>query len=169
MTFTSAKVCRVPLPDDPPFRSEVERYGEFSKSVNSSTIVHSCGAPSGRVRTCTGRWKEYPDSCTTTICWIRSPCPGSIYAALSLDAGERPEHQSDRIQDQRTADVGPPYPEGYEEIAQADIDKQAAKIAASLKKDGIEQEGLEKKEIVALIAYLQRLGTDIKKADVSAN
>jgi cytochrome c oxidase cbb3-type subunit I/II len=59
--------------------------------------------------------------------------------------------------------LGTPYPEGYEQIANEDLHLQAGIIAESLKKDGIEQEGLERKEIVALIAYLQRLGTDIKK------
>ena len=58
--------------------------------------------------------------------------------------------------------LGTPYPEGYEQIAIADAQKQAEQIAARLKKDGIEMDGLEKKEIVAMIAYLQRLGTDIK-------
>ena len=40
------------------------------------------------------------------------------------------------------------------------MEKQANKIAASLKKDGIET--LPDREIVALIAYLQRIGKDIK-------
>lgn len=56
-----------------------------------------------------------------------------------------------------------PYPEGYADQAVADLKKQAAQVAANLQKDGIDQEGIENKEIVALIAYLQRLGTDIKK------
>ena len=55
-----------------------------------------------------------------------------------------------------------PYGDGYEDQALDDLQAQAAEIAASLRKDGIEQENLENKEIVALIAYLQRLGTDIK-------
>jgi cytochrome c oxidase cbb3-type subunit I/II len=38
---------------------------------------------------------------------------------------------------------------------------QAKEIAASLKKDGIEVP--PNKEIIAMIAYLQRLGTDINK------
>ena len=41
--------------------------------------------------------------------------------------------------------------------------------AASLRADGIEQEGLENKEIIALIAYLQRLGTDIKPPAQAGN
>jgi cytochrome c oxidase cbb3-type subunit I/II len=57
--------------------------------------------------------------------------------------------------------LGVPYEEGYEEIANDDLMKQAKKIAENLKAEGIQQEGLENKEIVALIAYLQRLGVDI--------
>jgi cytochrome c oxidase cbb3-type subunit I/II len=57
--------------------------------------------------------------------------------------------------------LGTPYPEGFEEEAVADLKRQAALVAESLRKDGIQQESLEQKEIIALIAYLQRLGTDI--------
>lgn len=56
--------------------------------------------------------------------------------------------------------LGVPYPKGYDKIANDDLQKQALKIQASLKRDGINCS--EKKEIIALIAYLQRLGTDIK-------
>ena len=42
-----------------------------------------------------------------------------------------------------------------------DLIKQASLISADLKKEGIEV--APNKEIVALIAYLQRLGTDINK------
>ena len=44
--------------------------------------------------------------------------------------------------------------------ANDDLQKQADKIAASLKNDKIEISS--KKEIIAMIAYLQRMGTDIK-------
>ena len=64
--------------------------------------------------------------------------------------------------------VGVPYEEGFEETANQLLDKQAASIANNL----MEQDGIEvvpETEIVALIAYLQRLGTDIKlKEDVAA-
>jgi cytochrome c oxidase cbb3-type subunit I/II len=56
--------------------------------------------------------------------------------------------------------VGVPYEEGYELKAIEDLEAQANKIAASLKVDGYEIQS--EAEIVALIAYLQRLGTDIK-------
>ena len=56
--------------------------------------------------------------------------------------------------------LGVPYPAGYDKIAKDDLQKQAKQIQASLKKDGIETS--ETKEVIALIAYLQRLGKDIK-------
>ena len=58
-----------------------------------------------------------------------------------------------------------PYGENYADIAVQDLEKQAQQIVAELKAEsGIEQEGLETKQIIALIAYLQRLGTDIRNA-----
>jgi len=59
--------------------------------------------------------------------------------------------------------LGVPYPAGYDQIAVADLNKQAAQIADGLKKDKINT--APNKEIVALIAYLQRLGKDIKVKD----
>ena len=62
--------------------------------------------------------------------------------------------------------LGVPYPQGYEARAAQDMRAQAEKIAEGLRKGGIDVEA--DREIVAMIAYLQRLGTDIKKpvADV---
>ena len=65
--------------------------------------------------------------------------------------------------------LGTPYPPRYDEIAVADLEKQAGKIADGLREEGIEQEGLEKKEIIAIIAYLQRLGTDINPGPQAGN
>ena len=56
--------------------------------------------------------------------------------------------------------LGVPYPEGFDQQANADLLRQASEIKNSLKKDKIETSS--NAEIVALIAYLQRLGTDIK-------
>ena len=56
--------------------------------------------------------------------------------------------------------LGTPYPAGYDQQAVADAQKQAQGIVADLKKEDIEVKS--DREIVALIAYLQRLGTDIK-------
>ena len=56
--------------------------------------------------------------------------------------------------------LGVPYPAGYEAIANDELKKQANQIAANLKKEKINI--ASDKQIIALIAYLQRIGRDIK-------
>ena len=56
--------------------------------------------------------------------------------------------------------VGVPYPNGYEDQAVTELQLQAEKIAKDLQTQGAPAD--PDKEIIALIAYLQRLGTDIK-------
>ncbi len=53
-----------------------------------------------------------------------------------------------------------PYPEGYERQARADMQAQAAQVAERLQGAGMSTPA--DREIMALIAYLQRLGTDAK-------
>ena len=61
--------------------------------------------------------------------------------------------------DASTIEIGIPK---KEDRAVEELKAQAKRIADEMKEQGVEQEGLADKEIVALIAYLQRLGTDIK-------
>ncbi len=151
-----------------PFRSEVERYGEFSKS---GEFIYDRPFLWGSKRTGPDLHRiggKYPDSWHYNhMLDPESMSPGSIMPPYPwmLEDDLNTSNLSSKINVLRM--LGTPYPEGYEDIAAADVEKQAAKIAERLRKDGIEQEGLEKKEIVALIAYLQRLGTDISKADTS--
>lgn len=56
--------------------------------------------------------------------------------------------------------LGVPYPENYDRIANVDLMHQADSIAGNLKKDKIETPS--NAEVIAVIAYLQRLGRDIK-------
>jgi len=76
--------------------------------------------------------------------------------------------------------LGVPYPKGYDKLALADLQKQALEIATDivnnqpaqiLKTVNIEEEinKLQKKEIIALIAYLQRLGRDVSITTVTNN
>jgi cytochrome c oxidase cbb3-type subunit I/II len=57
--------------------------------------------------------------------------------------------------------LGVPYEAGYADRANMDLMKQADEIAKNLKEDGIQTPS--NKEIIAIIAYMQRLGTDIEK------
>lgn len=57
--------------------------------------------------------------------------------------------------------LGVPYDEDYADRANADLMKQANEIVADLEENGIKADA--SKEIIAVIAYLQRMGTDIKR------
>ena len=59
--------------------------------------------------------------------------------------------------------VGVPYREGYENgPAQKELEAQALKVVENLKVGSVTAR--TNREIIAVIAYLQRLGTDIKGA-----
>jgi cytochrome c oxidase cbb3-type subunit I/II len=67
--------------------------------------------------------------------------------------------------------LGAPY--GEQEIAEAEVNlrTQAKQITDELTAQGVRAEpGLERKEIIAMIAYLQRIGIDIsaKKSEGAA-
>jgi cytochrome c oxidase cbb3-type subunit I/II len=145
-----------------PFRSETERYGEHSKA---GEYVYEHPFLWGSKRTGPDLLRvggKYPDSWhyhhmldPTTM------SPGSIMPPYPwlFEQSLHTEDTGDKINAMRT--LGVPYAEGYEAIANQDLKKQADQIAQNLKAAGIEVK--PDKEIVALIAYLQRLGTDIKK------
>ena len=144
-----------------PFRSETERYGEYSKagefvydhpflwgSKRTGPDLHRIGGKYSNI------WHylhmENP----------RSMSPGSLmppYAWL-LENDLEMESTPSKIKAMRT--LGVPYEEGYEQFANEDLLKQAETISDDLLNNGAFVE--PQKEIIALIAYLQRLGTDIK-------
>jgi cytochrome c oxidase cbb3-type subunit I/II len=57
--------------------------------------------------------------------------------------------------------LGVPYPENYESIAVKDLEAQAKKITDNLASQSNIKISSDK-EIIAVIAYLQRLGKDIQ-------
>ena len=63
--------------------------------------------------------------------------------------------------------LGVPYPEDYDEIAVDELMQQAEAIAADLKNSGIDIEPT--KQIVAVIAYMHKLGRDIAPPTVVDN
>ncbi len=149
-----------------PFRSETARYGEYSKA---GEFVYDHPFQWGSKRTGPDLAREggkYPDSWHYNhMLEPNSMSPGSIMPTYSwlLDDDLDVSTLKSKIKAMQT--LGVPYPAGYADIAEADLNKQAEIIAASLKKDGIETS--PKKEIIAMIAYLQRMGTDIKKTTVA--
>lgn len=155
-----------------PFRSEVLRYdpknGEYSKSgeyVYDHPFLWGSKRTGPDLHRIGGKYADswhYRHMLTPQEVSTGSIMPAYpwLYEQLidkSLTAG--------KIKALRT--VGVPYAEGYEEVANEELDKQAQKIAASLKTEGYETQ--PEAEIVALIAYLQRLGIDIKSEKVAEN
>lgn len=152
-----------------PFRSETERYGEYSKA---GEFVYDHPFQWGSKRTGPDLHRvggKYPDA------WHwkhmqdpRSTSPNSIMPgypwmySTDLDVS----HTEGKILTMQK--LGVPYPEGFASNAAEDAKMQAQKIAANLSQSGIE--GVDpNKEIIAVIAYLQRLGTDIKKEQNVSN
>lgn len=90
----------------------------------------------------------------------RSMSPGSLMPQYIWLLDNKLDTSSTAPKIRAMQTLGVPYPEGYARIANRDLMKQADSIAANLKKDKIETPS--NAEIIALIAYLQRLGRDIK-------
>jgi cytochrome c oxidase cbb3-type subunit I/II len=144
-----------------PFRDEVERYGEYSKA---GEFVYDHPFQWGSKRTGPDLARiggKYPNSWHYNhMLDPRSMSPGSImpnYPWLfdnDIDTGLT----GAKIRAMQT--LGVPYPEGYDKAANKDLVAQAKKIKDNLKKDKLSVSS--NAEIVALIAYLQRVGIDIK-------
>jgi cytochrome c oxidase cbb3-type subunit I/II len=150
-----------------PMRAETERYGEYSKP---GEFVYDHPFQWGSKRTGPDLAREggkYPNS--WHFLHMRDPkttSPGSIMPAFTwmyehaLDV----EHTEGKVMTMRK--LGVPYAPGYETQALADLQAQAAQISADLKTAGLDV--APDREIVAMIAYLQRLGKDIKPSAAAA-
>jgi cytochrome c oxidase cbb3-type subunit I/II len=144
-----------------PFRSEVVRYGEYSKA-GEFVYDHPFQWGSKRIGPDLARiGGKYPNSWHFNHMYEPSSIsPGTImpnYPWLfqnDLDTAITPA----KIRAMQT--LGVPYPAGYDRIANHDLMIQANGIAVNLGIDKIKI--ASNKEIIALIAYLQRMGTDIK-------
>lgn len=144
-----------------PFRSETARYGEYSKA---GEFVYDHPFQWGSKRTGPDLARiggKYPDSWHYNhMLEPTSMSPGSIMPNYAWMLDDDLDTTSTPAKIRAMIKLGVPYPEGYDAVANADLMKQANEIVQNLKKDGIETEPA--KDIVAMIAYLQRLGKDIK-------
>ncbi|CAL66407.1 cytochrome-c oxidase, cbb3-type subunit I [Christiangramia forsetii] len=167
-----------------PFRSEVERYGEYSKageyrydfpflwgSKRTGPDLHRVG-------------QKYSDNWHLNHMYDpQSTSSGSImpsYTWLIQDALDKSDTE-DKMRVMQT--LGVPYTDEEIEKAQRWMTEQGTQIEQNLYSDpdfatsyeadkkyaqenGQEFTEMRDREIVALIAYLQRLGTDIKAEDL---
>ncbi|OIQ20181.1 MAG: cytochrome C oxidase Cbb3 [Flavobacterium sp. MedPE-SWcel] len=171
-----------------PFRSEVERYGEYSKS---GEYVYDHPFLWGSKRTGPDLMRiggKYSDNWHFNHMWDpQSTSEGSIMPGYKwLFDNEKMDYSDIQKKMEVMVQLGVPYTE--EEIAKAyeSIEAQSAKIEENLHNDpdfvksyedsrkaaaarGEEFVPMKDREITALIAYLQRLGTDIKIKNTTAD
>ena len=148
-----------------PFRSETARYGEYSKA---GEFVYDHPFLWGSKRTGPDLHRiggKYPDS------WhyyhMKDPTimsPGSIMPRYGWLMTNSLDFESIPPKIQAMITLGVPYTQEEADDAANIALAQAEKIAANLNNDE-NIEVLPQDEIVALIAYLQRLGTDIKTVE----
>jgi cytochrome c oxidase cbb3-type subunit I/II len=150
-----------------PLRAETERYGDYSKA---GEFVYDRPFLWGSKRTGPDLHRvggKYPDS------WHflhmnepRSTSPGSLMPGYPwlYSAALDTRHTEGKIITLRR--LGVPYPEGFEREAVAALQAQATGIAQRLRDGGFEVQ--DDREIIAMIAYLQRLGTDVSTAPTQA-
>lgn len=164
-----------------PFRSEVERYGEYSKS---GEYVYDHPFLWGSKRTGPDLMRvggKYSDNWHFNHMWDpQSTSAGSIMPSYKWLFDNKPMDYSETQKKMEVmVQLGVPYTK--DEIANApqSVKEQAAKIEKSLHTDpdfvksyeeskkaalarGEQFTEMKDREVIALIAYLQRLGTDIK-------
>ncbi|HCE54483.1 MAG: cytochrome-c oxidase, cbb3-type subunit I [Lutibacter sp.] len=151
-----------------PFRSEVERYGEYSKagefiydfpflwgSRRTGPDVHRIGG-------------KYNDNWHFNhMLDPRSTSPGSIMPRYSWLIKNDMNASNLESKMRGLATLGVPYTEEEISGAKQALLTQAKEVENNLRQDpeyvkNYGSSNIQNKEIVALIAYLQRLGTDIK-------
>lgn len=153
-----------------PFRSEVARYGEYSKA-GEYVYDHPFQWGSKRTgpdlsREGTARLKRGNDWHYLHFYRPTDMSAGSImprYPWLfnrTIDTAIMPA----KIRAMKT--LGVPYPDGYDKQAVADMMVQANSIRQDLKVNKIQTDA--NKEVIALIAYIQRLGKDVETATKTA-
>jgi cytochrome c oxidase cbb3-type subunit I/II len=144
-----------------PFRSETERYGEYSKA---GEFVYDRPFLWGSKRTGPDLHRvggKYPDS------WhymhfldSRSTSPGSIMPSYGWFLTRKIDLDQVPAKIRTLQSLGVPYPVGFDQQAVDALRNQATGVADGLKARGFDVEW--DSHMVAIIAYLQRLGTDIK-------
>jgi cytochrome c oxidase cbb3-type subunit I/II len=145
-----------------PFRSETERYGEYSKA---GEFVYDHPFLWGSKRTGPDLHREggkYPHSWHYFHMYDpRTMSPGSLMPRYPwlLRNSLNTSHTKAKLKVMQK--LGVPYTDYYVDNSLDYLNKQAEGIAAELNLDP-NIDVTADKEIIALIAYLQRLGTDIK-------
>jgi len=149
-----------------PFRSETVRYGEYSKS-GENVYDHPFLWGSKRTGPDLARAGNISSKMYKDAGWhyqhMKDPritSEGSIMPAYPWLIEDDGDYSNIEEKIQAMSTLGVPYEDGYENYALEDLYIQADSISSFLRNEkGIQVD--KDKEIVALIAYLHKLGRDI--------
>ena len=148
-----------------PFRSETERYGEYSKA---GEFVYDHPFQWGSKRTGPDLAREGSGNLKKSNTWHynhfeepNSISTGSVMPSYSFLIDDNLDTATTPLKINAMRTLGVPYAADYASKANQDLMIQAKAISDDLQKEGIKV--APNKEIIALIAYIQRLGTDINK------
>ena len=146
-----------------PVRSETERYGEYSKA---GEFIYDKPFQWGSKRTGPDLAREGTGNLKKSDGWhfrhFREPSSmseGSIMPAYPFLIEQNIDTSITAAKINAMRSLGVPYEKGYEKFANQDLMTQANGIRINLKIEGIEVPA--NREVIALIAYMQRLGKDI--------
>ncbi len=152
-----------------PFRSETERYGEYSKA---GEFVYDHPFLWGSKRTGPDLHREGSKKLRKPDAWHykhmydpRDVSPGSIMPSYPWLLDQEIDTAVTARKIRAMIKLGVPYEEDFPEKANDDLMAQATDIAEGMREQ-LEEEGFEvapNRKIIALIAYMQRLGVDIEK------
>lgn len=148
-----------------PFRSETERYGEYTKagesvydhpfqfgSKRTGPDLAREGVKTGKIyKPNSWHYNHFIDPQKLNEASIMPKYPWLAKKEIDIESTPAKIHVMKIL--------GVPYPDNYEQKAIQDLKSQADSIAKDLKANGIETDS--NREIIALIAYIQRLGVDI--------
>ena len=146
-----------------PFRSETERYGEYSKA---GEFIYDHPFQWGSKRTGPDLAREGTGNLKKTNGWhfrhFREPSSmseGSVMPGYAFMLQDNLDTSTTKAKINAMITLGVPYEKGFADVANANLVEQAKGIADNLKTDSIKV--APGKEVIALIAYIQRLGKDI--------
>jgi cytochrome c oxidase cbb3-type subunit I/II len=148
-----------------PFRSETERYGEYSKA---GEFVYDHPFQWGSKRTGPDLARAGTGNLKKSDGWhfrhFREPSSmseGSIMPSYAFMFEQEIDTSETAAKIRAMQKLGVPYEKGFDKEANASLMQQAIGITKNLESDSIRIP--PNREVIALIAYIQRMGTDITK------
>ncbi len=152
-----------------PLRWETDRYGEYSK-IGEFVYDHPFQWGSRRTGPDLARAGWVGSSTYKTAIWHfnhftkpKEINPQTIMPAYPWFTANTVDLTMIPVKIRAMQTLGVPYPKDYDQKAVADYKDQAEKIVAELKASGVDVAA--DKEIIAMIAYLHKLGKDISPAN----